>query len=542
MGKDWMKRAAPVEDAAPAKANWMSRALPVEEEKMGAGEAALTSGLRASQLGTTPFWAGLGGGIGQAAAEVTNPLAEGKGLLERLKGTGEAFKTGFGEARQESIEEGQKAFRDQPGAALAGSVAGGLLTGKFLPVGSFGQALKTGAIAGTGEAIGSADSLGEAAGKVATGAGIGGLGYGVAKLVGKGIEKVVPKAAKKIASEATGLSQKEIEVYATRGPEVKKIIQKYGDNIQGAADELREKFTQRIQSTKAEVYNQIKDVLKNPERANQTVDLSKMVSKFQNKLDSISQTQKTLKAPEVQELREIIEMVNSVAADPTKVPLSVAHEIKQFLQDTAKSSYLKGGQIFTRGGLAKSTAKEGAAIARGLIDDAAPELAAANKVLYQLHRAEENTAKNLLAAGSPEAGLLAAGRGLNPRNVQALKRLSGIVGEDFLTQAENLAAARTFGQAGLLPADTTGKTLTRMAAGGLFGTIMGGPVGGAIGTAMTSPAALKAAIDAGRFGSNVVEKLGGKKAVEMLLKTPQGFSAVQQALQRMAASKQQGEQ
>lgn len=498
--------------------------------KMGLGEATVVSGRNALMFGGAPLVSGIGGALGEAAAEASNPTEE--SILKRLSNIPGALKKGFNESRLETKAEQAKADRDQPIGSLVGTLGAGLLTAPLTPITSLKSALALGGAQGALRAAGESESLGEAANLAGQGLLSGGIGFGAGKaaakgagLVTKGVE-AAGKGAKKLSSALTGLTEKEIETYATRGPEVKKLIAQYGDDVEGAADKIREEFASKIQATKSKVYQDMKSVFEKPANQAKTVDLTKTLEKLENKLGSMSEVNKKLRGGEVSELEEMIKSIKSVSDNPSAVPLTAANEIKQFLQDSAKSSYLKGGQIFQRGGLAQQAAKEAANSARTVINEVAPDLAKANKTLFDLHRIEENINKNLIAAGKPEAGLLAAGRGANNRNTIALQKLGKITDSDFLQKAEDLAAAKTFANPSILPQDTTGKSVARIGLGTALGALGGGAAGAGVGAALTSPMALKLAIDAGRFPAALVQKLGGPEAMIKMLDNPKSKAAL----------------
>ena len=198
-----------------------------------------------------------------------------------------------------------------------------------------------------------------------------------------------------------------------------------------------------------------------------------------------------------------------------------ASDVKSFLQDKASSSYRNSGDIFALGKDSAEAAKSAAADARQLINKAAPEVAEANSTLAKLHEIEDKMNLNLIAVGKPEAALLAAGTGGNVRNVKYLQQLGELTGTNMLGEAEKLAAMRTFGKPPLLPMDTTGKTLTRMAVGGGAGSLLGGPVGAAVGAGLSSPATLKAAIDAGLLGKEALKSEAGRRIILRGLLAPE---------------------
>jgi hypothetical protein len=204
-----------------------------------------------------------------------------------------------------------------------------------------------------------------------------------------------------------------------------------------------------------------------------------------------------------------------------KTNLRYLNMIKGYLQNRAKPSYMENGQVFQTAPAAANISKKGAAVAREILNKESPEIARANELLSQLHGIEENTPKRLMTSEKPEAGILAAGSGVNERNRMMLKEAGDLAGEDFLGDAELLSAGKRFQNAKWEPVDPTGKAISRKIYGGSLGAAtalalgLDPKIGAFTGAALTSPAALKLAMDAG----HVVQKIPG--AVEKLQKVPQ---------------------
>lgn len=173
------------------------------------------------------------------------------------------------------------------------------------------------------------------------------------------------------------------------------------------------------------------------------------------------------------------------------------NRIKNYLQGIADPAYMKTGQIFDESSAAQSAAKSGGRTARGLLNDMSPEVAASNAKLSRLHELEDLMNSNLIAEGKPEAALLGAGSGGNERNSKLLKELDELVGGTAASDAEKLAAMRTFGSPKLIAQDATGKAAGRMGLASGLGFLIGNAPGAVAAAALTSPAGVKAAIDGG---------------------------------------------
>lgn len=196
-----------------------------------------------------------------------------------------------------------------------------------------------------------------------------------------------------------------------------------------------------------------------------------------------------------------------------ELPVAKANAVVKFLQQ--HSEYAQPGDIFQVGGEANKVIKSAARDGRQAVSAAEPESGKINNFLHQLHLWEENTNPNIYTPGKPEAALMTAGSGANPRNTMAVKQLGELTGSNSLLDAQNLSAMRTFGNPSWNPVSTTGKSLLHAGKGAGMGAMLGYGVGGkegaligaGIGGASTSPAALKALIDTAGSLSNLGSKI-----------------------------------
>jgi hypothetical protein len=477
-------------------------------------------------LGFRPAIAGVAGAAGAATGSFD--VTEGLPLSERLSKAGSAAKQAFFDARKEAVEEQDRAQAAHPHLSKALNLGGSLLTVPLIPAKGLIGAIKLGSITGLGNAASTATDLKGAVTDIGTGAALGALTFGAAKRVGKGLKALGEtrvgqevktlgsvlldfprKAGIKIGNVLTGVPEKEIETYATQTEKVNQMIANSGGDITAASDQVREKLSKGIQSTKQKLNTQISKAL---EAAPQDpiIPVSPVLEKlqaFKGKLNPNTQ------AEAVSQIDEMISTVSKEAKDGL-VNVKSLQDIKNFLQEKGQRAFLKGGQIFSPANEAQVAAKQASSETLKILNPLAPEIAAANKQLSQLHRIESSLNKNLIAPGKPEAALLGAGSGANVRNRAMLRRLGEMTGQDALGEAERLAAVKRFGNPSWSPADTTGKSMFRFATGSALGYSAAGPVGAAIGGAMTSPAALKAAINAGQIPLGVIAKLtGGVKSL-----------------------------
>lgn len=348
------------------------------------------------------------------------------------------------------------------------------------------------------------------------------------------IGSYVGGAASKIGSALTGVPEKEIATYAQHAAEINDMAKASDNNSFLAANDLRDKWSGEIQGLKKNLNNQISSALES--RADQTVSANPIMEALENQKAKLNSK---LDPEQINQIGDLQSKVQSLADKDGNISLSDAHDLKNHLQDIAAPTY-NSGPIFQSGKNTQKAAQAGARATRGLINDAAPEVANANNQLAELHDIEDSMNKNILEKNAPEASILAAGNEGNQRNAEGLRRLSDMTGTDMNADAQKLSAMRTFGNPSLLPIDTTGKATTRIglgaAAGGLIGHEVGAGAGtGAfIGAALTSPKALKSAIDAGLLTKKAAQEiLSNPQAAGLLMRNgfthPQDATAIQWA-------------
>jgi hypothetical protein len=319
---------------------------------------------------------------------------------------------------------------------------------------------------------------------------------------GQFIGQKMSDVASAIGSSTTGVPREVLETYASNPDEINQLAKEANYNPQTLADNLRDKINTQIQSKRAELSDQLSSAFQ--ARADQKVSAQPIIDALKA---SQSQINAKLRPAEIDQVNDLLGDVQNVTDKDGQIALQDAHDLKALLQEKAKGAYAKGGQIFTLGTNASRAAKAGGAVARSLVNTAAPEVAAANDTLAQLHDVEEVMNRSMLAEGKTASSLFTAGTGENPANQANLKELGDITGQDFLGEARKIAAARQFGKAPILPVDSTGKSVARMGTATAAGYFLGGPAGAAVGQAASSPLAIKAGINAASAGSQMVKGL-----------------------------------
>jgi len=305
---------------------------------------------------------------------------------------------------------------------------------------------------------------------------------------------------KKLLSEGSGIPRQDIETYAKRTAEVNDLIKRSGGNLVEMSDDVRNQIDQGIQSYKKGLNDRI-----SKELGSFPADKILPVEPLINELAKVQgQMNPRLQKGEYDAINELSDKLMAESVDG-KVDPKTMHEIKTWLQEEADTAYRKVGQVFTNSSNYERAAKDAAKQAREMVSVASDmignsEVRTANSALSELHQLQDSINKNLITPGKPEAALMAAGSGGNLRNLEMLKKLGSLTGQDMAGNAQLLSAARQFASPGWIPIDSTGKSATRMAAGLLTGAGLGmsqghTTEGAALGAAATSPMAVKTGIN-----------------------------------------------
>jgi len=310
---------------------------------------------------------------------------------------------------------------------------------------------------------------------------------------GQKVLGLLGKGAAKVGETFSGVPEKEIMTYANHADEIKEMAKASDNSTAEAADQMRAKFMDQIQGTKSAMNKQISDAL---ESSTKSVDSAPILKALEDSKTSINPKLN----PEGHEaIDSLIKRISSLSDEKGALSIKDANDIKRYLQDQASSAYYGSGQIFSGGTEAANAAKAGARAARSLVNEAEPAIAQANNKLAELHDVMDDLNKNMISEGKPEAALLSAGSGGNPRNAKNLTRLGELTGNDMTGDAEKLSAMRTFGSPKLIAQDSTGKAAGRMGLAGGLGFLAGHAPGAVAAAFLTSPAAVKTAIDAGKL-------------------------------------------
>lgn len=366
------------------------------------------------------------------------------------------------------------------------------------------------------------------------------LGKG-SQIAGQAISKTGSKLVTKVGNVFTGIPEQEIATYLNKYPDVQKLITQYGDDMPGAADKIREGFQSSIRLKRQELGTKVRKALDSLPNE-KVVDIEPVTSQLKLVRDRMN---KSLRLEEVKQVDELIERISGLADESGKVTPKEMFDIKEFLQDRGSGAFMKEGQIFVPGKDAQIAAKNASREARQLVNTMSPTVAEGNRELSKLHILEKKINKNLIASGTPDSALAAAGSGANPRNAKNLQSLGEVTGKDMLGEAQKFASARRFSSPSWTAADSTGKGVERLIKTTIPAAVFGGPTAALVAGAATSPMALKVAVQAGRIPISMVQKLSGvtgkvtdeafTKAYHVL-KTPAGQKAVKAAMQGAKAA------
>lgn len=316
--------------------------------------------------------------------------------------------------------------------------------------------------------------------------------------------------AKKVGEAATGVAPELIENFAKRTDQVNQLIRDSGGNITAMADQVRAELSKGIQDAKQALNGKISAALESaPQEAN--IPAQSIIDKLEA---AKARLNPNYKSDAISDIDGMIQNIKSQAGESGMLTPKGLYETKQFLNASSSGAYNKGGQIFTRASEAARAAKDAAGDARTAIKQYVPDISEADAQLSKMHAIESRLNKNLLAPGTPEGALMAAGSGTNPRNAANLRTLEDISGVNVSQRAKDLATARDFASPSLLPKDFTGKAAARMALGAGTGAALDDDhsQGALIGAALTSPMALKGVINA----ANVVRKVGGTAGIPQI--------------------------
>lgn len=439
--------------------------------------APMRAGISAAQSGENPIPAAY-----QQFGEDPSKAPTGKDIVKKAGVTDETHHLsdvvpGYAEPGQSQhwYQPEKKGFLDPTPAGAAGAamdIAANPLN--FIPTGTIANQSK---------------ALGRALAPVADAMDLKGLAGDAGKVLTKGGEAL------------TGVPEKDIATYAKHGDEIEAMANASDNNAHVAANQMRENWANKVQDYKKGLADQISTALNDSDKTVSQNSILEALDKAKSKINP------KLRGEELEGVEALKAKVNAVADENGNIPLKDAHDLKQYLQEVATPSYGPTGQIFNYGKQAAQAAKSGAAEVRGLINEAAPEVAEANSRYSQLHDIEDRVNRNMLIEGKPEASIISAGNNGNPANRENLKQLGLLVGHDMVGDAEKLSAMRTFADPKFLPMDTTGKSATRVGAGAGLGAAAGhylgiGAIpGAAVGSMATSPAVLKGLINSAKAGS-----------------------------------------
>jgi hypothetical protein len=208
-------------------------------------------------MGARPFVAGAGGAIGGAIERLGRD--DDSGLLDKIKSLPEAMDSGFITMRADARAEEAELQKRRPGLVLAGDIGGAVLTAPFtggaaLAKGAgMGARLAKAARMGTGfgaaQALGQADTAGEAATIIAAGTALGPaaeLGLAGAAKGAKALPGAAAWTAKKGMTVFLGPSKEAIDTYLQRAELIRGA--RSAEEIKNGIDEVMEGYLGAVKS------------------------------------------------------------------------------------------------------------------------------------------------------------------------------------------------------------------------------------------------------------------------------------------------------
>lgn len=309
-----------------------------------------------------------------------------------------------------------------------------------------------------------------------------------------------------VPSELTGIPDKDIETYAQRADKVNEIISDHSDNgkfnSQLAVNHMRDNVLNDVSKTRMHLDNQISEALKSApqDKVFSAEPIKKVLAEEASRLHPVYGEN------DIGQIQGLIEKIDKTAPDG-KMSIQDLQATKRYLQNEASGSY-KDGNFFRIGDSAANAAKMAGRVARETMDKYGPvEIKNANRQLSQLHQIEDGMSAQLLNKNSPPNSMLSAGTGANVRDMTALSNLGEITGADYLGDAQNISAARSFSNTPIFTKTTTGRSMIGPIYGRTLGEAVAGKLGGYVGqtagAALSSPAMLKAGIDSGSVPAGI---------------------------------------
>jgi hypothetical protein len=545
-----------------------------QESEVTALDAMLKLGAKGAAFGATGFAAGVGGGLGA----IVGKLEEGIPFEEALEAGREAFL----EARKERVEEEKVAKRAFPALGTAAEIGGAIATGGLglARLGPIAGGAVAGGLGGLGAAVSEAERLEEVPEEALTGAALG-AGFGaVSKIPGAlaktAIGRQLTESAKKAMDASlsatrkafvrtgraiTGVAEKDIDTFLTKFKKVASLM----DDLEatddaGAAfiDEKKDLIFSQMKAKKDQLNAALGKAIRDAEGrgpgmlpagvkvdAKRDVDIRPIVNDlFEEtvKLDPVLQDDVIRQVAE-----GIIDPLMKAGGRDGRITLSQLQIFKQRMQDLSQPIFKQAqqGKLFSDGKVASKLttkiANRARVAAKNVMDEKLPAVKGINKKLSELHELG-NDLKPLLRETAPVSRFTALAR-QEGKNRQLIKKVDELVGEDFLSEFEELAAAKTFGRPALLPVDVTGKSLTRLLAGTAGGAAIGELTGAdmstaaAIGAIATSPAALKQLIKGKALSQDALKSLSRVTGLAKVTvdNADQAFQALGRALASVGA-------
>lgn len=361
------------------------------------------------------------------------------------------------------------------------------------------------------------------------------------EMAGAALKKVGPtlgNMAKKAVSGASGIPKDAITQFRKREKQILELGNKFGGNLQDAADYLRGQFKSEISDVKGKLASETENFI-NKTGKEVMVDVTPIYEKIYSIASGLNK-----KSPSDQIVgKDLMNILNEVKAftktdfdtsgsgkNPVKVIRKSVegfdyafssgadlYKLKRKLQDLASSAY-SDSKIFESGSAGAKAAKQIAGAARDLLHKSFKGIEKIDGKYNQLHEIEDVMNRNLLKEGVTPNSLLTAAKEGTAGHKQ-MRELGKFTKTDILERVKDLAAMNSFHDPEFFSSHGQGKSLLGMGAGSAIGAAGGGvgaAIGGGLGMMASSPMVTKKALQGLNRLDEIKKRIGNIDALKRM--------------------------
>lgn len=304
----------------------------------------------------------------------------------------------------------------------------------------------------------------------------------------------------------SGIPEQDIINFVNRNKQVKKVIKEFGtsaEDIQAAAFDFTETAQKAIKAQKKTFNDDVAKFFDVAKAGDKKLNIEPIVDSLQKKIGQLDEI------ADVDSIAEINAKISQLINASDDVGQVSAKRLNRFRKTLSEES---GNRAFApttfRGGSdVQQALADASKVASDSLKKESPKLKEAFAGLTDLRKFEQRFAP-VGRGGAPTTGILSPERSLsaitsgvrgNLRQRAALEELSRITDQPFFQRAQDIAAARTLGGAGLFPTQPTGRSLLGPGLA-LTSGALGRPITAAAFGALSSPLALRLALEGGLRG------------------------------------------